>query len=66
MIPAHFIRNFSVTIGGKTFVDAEWGGGVAKDPYVSFRARGVKAGDKVVVAYEDNLGNTGSAEATVR
>jgi sulfur-oxidizing protein SoxZ len=65
LIPANFIRNLTVSIGGKTFLDAEWGGGVSKDPYLSFRARGVRAGDKVLVAHEDNFGNKGSTEATV-
>lgn len=64
-IPANFIRNLNVSIGGKTYLDAEWGGGVSKDPYLNFRARGVKSGDKIVISYEDNAGNKGSTEATV-
>ncbi len=64
-IPANFIRNVTVTIGGKTYLDAEWGGGVSKDPYLVFRAKGAKSGDKIVLAYEDNAGNKGTAEAAV-
>lgn len=66
LIPANFIRNITVSIGGKTHLDAQWGGGVSKDPYLSFRARGVKTGDKIVVSYEDNAGVKGSAEASVK
>lgn len=66
LIPANFIRNVTVSIGGKTHLDAQWGGGVSKDPYLSFRARGVKAGDKIVVSHEDNIGVKGFAEAAVK
>jgi sulfur-oxidizing protein SoxZ len=65
LIPANFIRNVTVTIGGKTYLDAQWGGGVSKDPYLVFRARGAKSGDKIVIAYEDNSGQKGTAEAVV-
>lgn len=65
LIPANFIRNVTVTIGGKTYLDAQWGGGVSKDPYLVFRARGAKSGDKIVLSYEDNVGEKGSAEAAV-
>lgn len=65
-IPADFIRNISVTIGGKTYLEAQFGVGVAKDPYLMFRARNVKAGDTIVLTHEDNSGNKGSAEGVVR
>lgn len=65
LIPANFIRNVTVTVGGKTYLDAQWGGGVSKDPYLMFRAKGAKSGDKVALAYEDNTGEKGTAEATV-
>jgi sulfur-oxidizing protein SoxZ len=65
-IPANFIRNVSVTIGGKTYLDAQFGVGVSKDPFLMFRARGARPGDKIVVAYEDSSGSTGTAEAVVR
>lgn len=65
LIPANFIRNVTVTISGKTYLDAQWGGGISKDPYLMFRAKGAKSGDKIVLAYEDNAGEKGSVEAAV-
>lgn len=64
-IPANFIRNIMVTIGGRTYLDAQWGGGISKDPYLAFRAKGVKSGEGIVVTYEDNNGNKGTAEGKV-
>lgn len=65
LVQANFIRNVTITIAGKTYLDAQWGGGISKDPYLAFRAKGVKAGDKIVLAYEDNAGGKGTTEATV-
>jgi sulfur-oxidizing protein SoxZ len=63
VIPAHFIKHAVVAVNGKTVMDANWGGGVSKDPYLAFKVRGMKAGDKVSVSVEDNRGDKGSAEA---
>lgn len=41
----------------------EWGGGVSKDPYLTFKVKGMKAGDKVTISAEDNKGDKGSIEA---
>jgi len=64
MVPAHFVKNVTVAVNGKTVMDGEWGGGVSKDPYLGFKVKGLKAGDKVAVNAEDNTGDKGSAEAT--
>ncbi len=64
LVPAHFVKNVTVAVNGKTVMDGEWGGGVSKDPYLGFKVKGLKAGDKVAVNAEDNTGDKGSAEAT--
>jgi sulfur-oxidizing protein SoxZ len=64
LVPAHFVKNVTVAVNGKTVMDGEWGGGVSKDPYLGFKVKGLKAGDKVTVNAEDNTGDKGSAEAT--
>ncbi len=45
-------------------MDGQWGGGISKDPYLAFKVKGMKAGDKVTVSAEDNTGDKGSVEAT--
>jgi sulfur-oxidizing protein SoxZ len=64
LVPAHFVKNVTVAVNGKTVMEGEWGGGVSKDPYLGFKVKGLKAGDKVTVNAEDNTGDKGSAEAT--
>jgi sulfur-oxidizing protein SoxZ len=63
VVPAHFVKNVSVAINGKTVMDGEWGGGVSKDPYLSFKVKGLKAGDRITVSAEDNTGDKGRTEA---
>ncbi len=65
IIPANFVRNITVTIGGRTYLDAQWGGGISRDPYLAFRAKGAKSGESIVVAYEDSNGGKGTAEGKV-
>ena len=65
IVAAHHITNVSVTVGGKQVLDAQWGGGVAKNPYLAIKVKGAKAGDKVVVKWEDNKGDSRTDEATV-
>ena len=64
LVPAHFVKNVTVAVNGKSVMEGEWGGGVSKDPYLGFKVKGLKAGDKVTVNAEDNTGDKGSAEAT--
>jgi sulfur-oxidizing protein SoxZ len=64
LIPAHFIKYVTVTVNGKTVLDGHWGGGVSKDPYLAFKVKGMKAGDKVSVKVEDNTGVKAGIEGT--
>ena len=64
-IPAWHITNVSATHNGKPVLNAEWGPGVAKNPFMQFTIKGAKAGDKVTVTWKDNKGETRTDEATV-
>jgi sulfur-oxidizing protein SoxZ len=55
----------TATINGATVLDAEMGGGVSTNPYLGFKVKGAKAGDKVVVNWNDNKGDKNTAEATI-
>lgn len=63
-IPPHFIKNVSIAVNGKTVLDGQWGGGMSKDPYLAFKVKGMKTGDKVTVTVEDNTGDKGSIESS--
>jgi len=65
LVPAWFIQEVTATNNGKTVLQANWSQSVAKNPFLSFSFKGGKVGDKVVVSWKDNKGDTRSDEATV-
>lgn len=65
IVPAHFIQNVTVTCNGKTVLSAEWGPAVSKDPFLSFKFKGARKGDKVTVTWTDNKGDSRTDETTV-
>ena len=65
VIPAHFIQEVKATVAGKTVFMANWGTGVSKNPYLSFKYKGAK-GDRLTLTWKDNLDNSDSIEAEVK
>lgn len=66
LIPAHFIQNVTAALNGKTVMAAEWGVAIAKNPFLGFKVKGAKAGDKITISWEDNKGNKDTADDTVK
>ena len=64
-VPAHFIQTVTATCNGKTVFSAQWGPAVSKNPFLSFRFKGAKAGDKIVITWTDNKGDKRSDEAVI-
>ena len=64
-IPAWHITEVTATHNGKAVMTAEWGPAVAKNPFLQFNVKGAKAGDKIVVTWKDNRGDTRTDEAVV-
>ncbi len=64
-IPAHFIDHVVATLNGKTVLEAQWGIAVSRNPFINFRIKGAKPGDKIAISAEDNLGTKYSGETTV-
>ena len=54
-----------VTLNAKPVFEAQLGTGIAKNPYLTFRLKGAKVGDKLETNWVDNLGETGSGETLV-
>ncbi len=65
LIPAFFINQVEATLNGKTVLESQWGVGIAKNPFIGFRVKGAKPGDKVAVNAVDNLGNKYDGEVVV-
>jgi len=65
-IPAHFIQEVIAEHNGKNVLTALWGGGVSKNPYLSFKIKGGSKGDTVKISWTDNKGESDSIEAKVK
>ena len=65
LVPAHFIEKVTATCNGKTVLTADWGPAVSKNPFLAFRFKGAKAGDKVSITWVDTAGETRTDEATI-
>ena len=65
LIPAHFVQLVTATLNGKTVLEAQWGTGISKNPYLTFRLTGAKIGDIIEVTWIDNLGETATQNIAV-
>ena len=63
--PAHFIQNVTATVNDKPVLNAQLGPAIAMNPLLSFRVRGAKPGDKLVISWEDNKGDRARSEAMI-
>ena len=64
-IPAHYISDVKASSAGRIVLSAKWGQAVSQNPYLQFRFKGAKAGDKVAVTWTDNTGETRADEAAI-
>jgi len=65
IIPAHFVQLLNATLNGKQVLEAQWGTGISKNPYLTFRLKSAKLGDIIAVTWHDNLGQTATQEIAV-
>ena len=65
LVEAHFINAVSVTLNGKPVLEAQWGGAISKNPFLGFKVKGVKAGDKIAIKATDNKNNPFDGEVAV-
>ena len=65
LVPAHFIQLVTVTHQGRNVLSAQWGPAVSANPYMSFKFRGGRQGEKVTVKWTDNLGDGGDETVIV-
>ena len=64
-IPAHFINSVLATLNGKTVLDSQWSQTVSKNPFLSFRIKGAKKGDKLAVSWMDNKGDNDNTQFVI-
>ena len=65
VVPAHFIQSVTASCAGKTVLSAQWGPSVSKNPFMHFRFKGGKPGDKVSISWVDNKGERRTDEVVI-
>lgn len=66
LIPAHYIQEVTCIYDGKVVMTCNWGPAVSKNPYLSFKFKGAKSGDKLTIAWKDNKGDSASQDAKIK
>ena len=66
LVPAHYIETLTATCGGREVFRAEWGASIARNPYLAFRFKGARIGDKITLTWTDTAGESRSDAATIR
>ena len=64
--PAHFIQEVTCSLNGASVLTADWGTAISKNPYLSFKFSGAKAGDTLKMSWVDNKGESDSTEAKIK
>jgi sulfur-oxidizing protein SoxZ len=65
LVPALFINSVVASLNGKTVIEAQWGSAISKNPFLGFKVKGAKAGDKIAVNAVDNSGAKFDGEVVV-
>ena len=65
IVPMHFIQEMTVRVNGKVVIEGQISQAVSRNPVFSFRLKGVKAGDKLEIAWLDNRGERSQSEAAI-
>ena len=65
LVPVHFIQSVIATHNGKTVLDAQWSQAIARNPFLGFRVKGAKPGDKITISWTDTAGDKSSIDTTV-
>ena len=66
LVPAHYITDVVAEHNGEVVLTAYWGTAVSKNPYVAFSFTGAAVGDKIVVRWNDNTGDSSESEAVFK
>lgn len=64
-IPAHYIQNVSAMVNGRMAMEAQWSQSISQNPFLGFKVKGARRGDRVTVAWVDNHGNKNSTDAVI-
>lgn len=66
IVPQHFIKTLQALHNGTTVLEVQWSRSVSRNPFLHFRVRGASPGDTISIAWQDNFGESGGTDATVK
>ena len=66
MVKPHFIEEVTCEHNGNVVMSCYWGGGVSKNPYLSYKFKGGKSGDSIRIHWQDNQGKTDAKEIKIK
>ncbi|MEC7885770.1 MAG: thiosulfate oxidation carrier complex protein SoxZ [Pseudomonadota bacterium] len=66
LIPKHFIKKLYCYHNDSLVMDADWGTGISRKPYLKLFINDGKAGDTVKISWEDNLNKSDQAQTTIK
>jgi len=66
VVPAHYIQTITAQLNGRTVFSADISQAISRNPVFAFKVKGAKAGDKVVITWKDNEGQSRTDETTVQ
>jgi sulfur-oxidizing protein SoxZ len=65
LIPAHFIRRLTISLGERVVVDSTFGTAVSRNPLFAFKLTGARPGVRVIVSWKDNRGESRTDETVI-
>lgn len=65
VVPTHFIQAFSLSANGNLLVSGQLNTSISRNPLFAFHAKGLRAGDRIVVEWSDTKGESRRDEAVV-
>lgn len=65
LVAPHFIQSVIASVNGRTVMEAQWTQAVSRNPFLGFKVKGVRKGDRVSVAWMDNLGNKNTNDTII-
>jgi sulfur-oxidizing protein SoxZ len=65
VVPAHFITRVTAFHNGRMVFDAQLSQGISRNPFIGFRVKGARPGDRIMVSWVDDKGAKGTGETAV-
>ena len=66
VVPQHYIETITAELNGKQVLSADISQAISRNPVFAFKLKGAKAGDKLVITWKDNKGESRTDETTIR